>query len=130
VLLIYSSNRPLALELAIISILRTLVYIFSLDLTSATLLRVIKGPLILKSKDTLTYLVYRPFSFRSARLFTYSYLASYYSRILSYALIVIRCIASTYLSSIVLLGATNELPAYIVSIVSIGVPYIKLLGVN
>jgi hypothetical protein len=53
VLLIYSGNRPLALELAITSILRTLARTLSLDLTSATLLRVIRGPLVLKSKNTL-----------------------------------------------------------------------------
>jgi hypothetical protein len=103
VLLIYSSNRPLALELAITSILRILVYILLLDLTSATLLRIVRGPLVLKSKNTLIYLAYRPFPFRSARLFTYSCLASYYSRILSCVLIVIRRIASTYLFSIILI---------------------------
>jgi hypothetical protein len=130
VLLIYSSIYPLALELTITSVLRILARIFLLDLTSAILLRIIRGPLVLKSKNTFVYLAYKPFPFRSTRLFTYNYLASYYSRILSYILIVIRRIASTYLSSIVLLGATNKLPAYVVSVVSIGVPYVKLLGVN
>jgi hypothetical protein len=75
-------------------------------------------------------LAYGPFPFGSARSFTCSRLASYYSRILSCALIVIRRIASAYLSSTVLLGATDELPAYAVSIVSVGVPYVELLGVN
>jgi hypothetical protein len=130
VLLVCSSDRPLALELAITSALRTSVRTLSLDLTSATLLEIVRGPLVLKSKNTLVYLAYGPFSFGSARLFTYSCLASYYSRILSCALIVIRRIASACLSSTVLLGATDELPAYAVSVVSVGVPYVELLGVN